>query len=122
MDIKVIVLIGAAAVVFGTGFRLTGVGRPYLAVLLTIHKLVALAATVGAGVLVYQANGAQALSRFETAVAVLAGVLILALFVTGGVISAAETASPRLVWLHRLAAWSAVAATAASIYLAGARD
>jgi hypothetical protein len=73
----------------GLGVWLGALGRPYGVLLLTGHKLIALAATVSGVALVRSAiAAAQAPSRGTTAAIAIVAVAVVALFATGGLMSA----------------------------------
>jgi hypothetical protein len=113
----VIGLLVAAFVVFGSGFALSRVGRPYGAALLNLHKLVDLAAVVVIGVIAYQANRAAPFSAIEWWVIGLATVGVIVLFASGGIVSASEVAPGWLVRVHKVVPWFALALAAASVYV-----
>ncbi|MHB1341324.1 MAG: hypothetical protein ACYC77_09140 [Coriobacteriia bacterium] len=115
--VRAIALAVAAAIVFGSGIWLTRAGRPYSIGPLTVHKLVDLAAVVVIGMAVYQAHRASPLSALEWAVAGAAAVLTVAVFATGGVLSATENAPAWTLWLHRVGSWIAGVLALSSVYI-----
>jgi len=100
----------AAIVVIGTGVWLTRSGWPFGTVLLNTHKLIALAAVIFLGVLVYRAANVAPLSATDWAVVVAAGLLCAASFASGGVVSAIQSAPAWVSWVHRIGTWFAVGA------------
>jgi hypothetical protein len=84
-QLRVIGLLVATVVIFGSGVWFTRAGRPYGVALQTVHKLVALA-----------------------------GLFAVATFASGGVVSASETAPVWVLWLHRVAPWFGGVLAAAS--------
>ena len=110
-------LIAAALVVIGTGVALTRTGWPFGTTLLNIHKLVALAAVVFTGVLVYRTNRAGAITPNQWIALAAGALLCIAAFASGGVVSALESAPTWVVWVHRVGSWLAVAATGIAVWL-----
>ena len=102
--------VGAAIVVLGTGVWLTCSGRPFNTVLLAVHKLVALAVVAILGVLAYRAADAALLSTADWILVISAGLLCLASFASGGVVSATEAAPAWVLWVHRIGTWFAAGA------------
>ncbi len=120
-QLRTVGLLLAAAVIFASGIWLTRTGRPYGVVLMTVHKLVDLAAVIVIGVMVYQAHLAAPLSTLEWAASGLAALLTIATFSTGGVVSASEGAPGWVLWVHRVGSWFAGVVAFASVYLVGRR-
>jgi ApbE superfamily uncharacterized protein (UPF0280 family) len=73
----------AAVVIFASGYGLARSGRPYNGLLFTVHKLTALAAVVLLAVTLVRANGTAPLPPGAWLAGALAGVAVVALFVTG---------------------------------------
>jgi len=117
---RVALLAVAAVIVFATGLLLTRTGRPYGTLLLNIHKLVDLAAVV---FIVVQAVGVArgpGLETLDWALVVAAGLATVATFVTGGLLSASDSAAAWLVTAHRLLSGPLFVLLAATLYrLAG---
>lgn len=120
MNFQVIGLAVAVVVVFGTGFRLSRRGRPYATGWLTVHKLVDLAAVVVLGVIAFTADGEVSLPPPAWLAAGLTAALLIALFASGGVLSATQKAPTWVLWVHRVAPWLALVAGAAAAYFAAA--
>lgn len=105
--------LAAAAVIIGvTGLMLTRAGRPFSPVLLTAHKLVALAAAVVIGIDVLLAARLAPLSQVAVVATAIVGALAIAAFGTGGAISAVKVPPKALVWAHRVGGWLAIALAA----------
>jgi hypothetical protein len=104
----------AAVVVFASGFRLRAAGRPYAGWLVNVHKLVDLAGIVGIAVLVYRAS--SEVSPAGWVLVAVAAALLIALLVTGGLLSAIEEPPPRVLAFHRIAPWIAVMCAVAVVY------
>lgn len=112
-----LVMTVAVLVVTVTGVVLTRLARPYGTGALTVHKLVAFAATVYLGVLTYRESNSGALDEPE--VIVLAGALVACLtaIASGGAVSAMRKPAGWIVWSHRVASWAAVVGSAAGLAL-----
>lgn len=107
--------------IFITGFWLSGVGKPYDPLVLTVHKLIALAAVVVFIVLLVRAGRAAKLRTDEITAAVLNGLFVLGLFVTGGLTSALTPAPDWIRQLHHIFPYVAVLSTAAALFLLARR-
>ena len=116
--IAVIGLLAAGVVVFASGFVLHRAGSPYGSALLNLHKLVDLAAVVALAVMAYRANSASPLPPSVWAVVGVTGALVVALFATGAIASAAKSPARWVLRVHQLAPWLALVLAAAAVYLA----
>ncbi|HYG58957.1 MAG TPA: hypothetical protein VD902_12935 [Symbiobacteriaceae bacterium] len=105
-------LLIAALIVLATGRWLSRSGRPYSTLVLTVHKLVALAAIVIFGVLAYRANAASLLDALATAAACLTALLMLVSMASGGAVSTIKVPPAGLSWAHRIGSYLAVIASA----------
>jgi hypothetical protein len=104
-------------VVFLLGFRLTRSGRPYSSLILTVHKLAALAVLVILALLVVRAAQTAPLDAVVW-IASLAGLVsFLVAIVSGGLLSTDKTLPPAIKVLHRVSPFLAVLAGAATLYL-----
>lgn len=104
----------------GSGFWLSHSGKPLNSVIFTIHKLIALATVVFTVSLIY-----GLLKTIDPKIAVLtlmvvSGLLVVALFVTGALLSTGKPANNLVLTTHKIAPYLAAIATAATIYLFGA--
>ena len=100
--IHTIGLAAAAVIIYVTGVWLTRSGRPFNAVLLTVHKLLSLAFLIFFGVLVYNASP---LTFFDWTFVVSAAVLSIVSFTSGGVLTVLEKAPSWAIWSHRIGVW-----------------
>ena len=121
IQLRAIGLILCAAVVFGTGGWLTSAGRPYGVALQTVHKLVALAAVIVIAVTVYDPMRVGAVSAGESIVIWVAGLLVIASFASGAVVSASDSAPFWVLRLHRVAPWFAGVLAAVGVYITAGR-
>ena len=107
-----VLLAVAAAFVCATGVQLTMRGRPYNDVLQTLHKIVALGATIVVSFLAYRAGVAGPFTAVGSFAAVTAAILLLVSFVTGGLVNGRADAPDWVLWVHRGGSWLAVLAAA----------
>jgi hypothetical protein len=103
--------------IFLSGFWLSGSGKPYNGIILTIHKLISLAAVVFLGIAIYQRNQAAALSALELAASVVTGLLFLGAVITGGLLSTGKPMPAIILRLHQIAPYLTVLSAAAALYL-----
>jgi hypothetical protein len=104
---------------FGSGFWLSHSGKSLNTVIFTIHKLIALATVVFTVSLIY-----GLLKTIDPKIAVLtlmiiSGLLVIALFVTGALLSTGKQAHSLILTTHKIAPYLAAVSIAAMIYLLG---
>lgn len=121
MNSRVTGLLVGVAVVALSGVILTRAGKPYGTALLTVHKLLDLAAVVFVAVLAYQGSRTTSISAGEWALLATSAVLVVLGFVSGGVVSAMSSPPPAVLWIHRVASWVVAVAVIASGYVVSAR-
>jgi hypothetical protein len=102
--------------VFLSGFWLYRSGRPINAVVLTIHKLIALGALVLIGVTIFQVNQVVALNTTVWIVVIATGVIFVTTIITGGLLSL-ERPVTAVTIIHRIGPFLTVAGVIASLYL-----
>jgi hypothetical protein len=107
----------ALIVVFLLGFRLTRSGRPYSVLILTVHKLAALAVLVILALLVVRAARTAPLDAVVWIASMAGAVFFLAAIISGGLLSTDKTLPPVVKALHRVSPFLAVLAGAAILYL-----
>jgi len=115
--VGVMALSVAALTVSVTGVVLTRRGRPFDTATLTPHKLVALAATVYYGTLIYREDRSGDLDDFERVLLAGAVTLLVVAFASGGAASAMAQPPKWVAWSHRLGSWSAIVVCAAGLAL-----
>ncbi len=103
--------------IFLSGFWLSRNGKPYNGILFNIHKLIALGAMIFLVVVVYQDSQADPFQAVQVIAMIIATVFLLALFVTGGLLSARSANPPIILRLHQIIPYLAVIFTAAALYL-----
>jgi len=102
--------------IFLSGIWLSRSGRPLSGVLLTIHKLISLAAAVFLVVTVYQMNQVATLSGMELIVLVVTGLLFLGTGIIGGVLSTDKPLPGAMLRLHQIGPILTVLSTAVTLY------
>jgi len=98
------------------GVWLSHAGKPYSSLLFNIHKLIALGAVVVTGLTVYQARAAVTLGSAALITVVAAGLLCVALFVSGALLSIGQPDAAAILIVHRVAPWLVVVAVALTLY------
>ena len=111
-DPLVLGLGAAAIIVIVSGISLTRDGKPFGTAVLSAHKVVALAAVIAIGVNVYDAARLGPLSRVALTATGLMAILNVTSFVSGGVVSAMDSAPRWVTWLHRIGSWVSLLITA----------
>ncbi len=102
--------------IFLTGLWLGQAGKPYSVVVLTIHKLVTLAAIGLLAVTVYETNQAVKLSPTELTLAAVTGLLFLATIMGGGLLSIERSMPAVVSTVHRIAPFLTAFSAAATLY------
>jgi hypothetical protein len=107
--------------IFGSGFWLSRRGKPFNVVLLTVHKLVSLAAVVLLAFVVYRVSWEATLRATDWIAVAVTGLFFLGTIATGGLLSADRPKSARarvaVLWAHRITPFLTVLSTAATLYL-----
>ena len=105
-----------------SGVWLSRSGRPLKVLILTLHKVIALAAVILAGLAFYSALRSVDVRGLGVALAVLTALGVAALFASGALLSREKTVQRGLLALHQIVPALACLSTAAAIYfLAGGR-
>jgi hypothetical protein len=101
-------------VILISGYRLHKNGKPYGTLLQTIHKLIALGLVV---YLIIVLRLMRPFSPLALAAMILAAVLFVLLFASGGWISAAKEAPGAVKVVHKVLPYLVILATGASLFL-----
>lgn len=104
-------------VIFASGVWLTKSGKPYSAIILTVHKLISLAAIAYLVVTTVRVNQVAKLSAMEIWAGVITGSFFLVTLATGGLLSTGKPTPSVVLILHRIAPLLTVLSTAATLYL-----
>jgi len=99
-----------------SGFWLSRTGKPYSGIILTVHKLISLAAVIWLGITVRRINQAGALSAIGLLAAIVSGLFFLGTMVTGGLLSIGKPMPAIVLRLHRITPYLTVLSTAATLY------
>jgi hypothetical protein len=113
-------IVGAVSfylLVFVSGFWLSRSGKPYNSVILTLHKLIALAGAILLVIVLYRTSRVAALDAAELAASVVTGLFILGLFVTGALLSIDKPMPAIVSRLHHISPYLAMLSTAVTLYL-----
>jgi hypothetical protein len=120
MDANQLRIVGAGlffVIIFVSGYWLSRSGKPYSVIVLTIHKLVSLAAVIFLAVTMVQSHRVAALSVIELVAGVLTGLFFLSLIATGGLLSGDKHMPAVVSKLHRMTPYLTVLSTAVTLYL-----
>ena len=102
--------------IFLSGIGLSRSGKPLNSIVLTIHKLVSLAAAVFLVVTIYQINQVAELSAIGLAAGVVTGLLFLGTGIVGGVLSTDKPLPGVILRLHQIGPVLTVLSTAVTLY------
>jgi lipopolysaccharide export LptBFGC system permease protein LptF len=103
--------------IFLSGYWLSRSGKPYNVLVLTIHKMIAVAASVLLAVIMIQSNRRANLSTIELVAGVIAGLSFLSLVVTGGLLSSEGQIPAVVSRVHKIASYLTLISIAVSLYL-----
>lgn len=104
-------------VIFGTGYWLARLGKPYSVLIQTVHKLIAVGVFVYLVYFSIQLNRETPLVSRQIAALAAAGIFFIAMIATGGML-ATENDFPGLVLrIHKIAPYLTAVSTGLSIYL-----
>jgi hypothetical protein len=104
-------------VIFLSGFLLSRSCAPYSSAILTVHKLITLAALVILGITVRQMNQAASLNALELGAVVVTGLLFLGTIATGGLLSTGKSLPAVVLRVHEVIPYVTTLATAAALVL-----
>ncbi len=99
------------------GFWLSHLGQPYHGVLFNVHKLLALGAVVLAGLWIFRLPEGVAAQRLLPALLVVAALGVVALFASGGLMSAGKLDQLLMVRVHQVALVVLLLAVIGAVYL-----
>jgi len=103
--------------IFLSGIWLSRSGKPYSVIILTIHKLISLAAAVFLVMTVYRIHQVAPLSPVEITAVVVTGLLFLSLIISGGLLSTGKPMPAVILTMHQITPFLTVLSTAATLYL-----
>ena len=103
--------------IFLSGIWLSRSGKPLNGIILTIHKLISLAAVVFLVITIYQINQAAQLSALGLIAGVVTGLFFLGTIITGGLLSTGKPLPAAILTMHQTTPFLTVLSTAATLYL-----
>ena len=115
--LTVLAAITLFVLVFVLGFVLKRRGRPHHVLLLTAHKLLALAALILMALTVIRINRATPLATATLVVAAATALLFVVAIVSGGLVSTDKPAPAIALTLHRVTPFVTIAGAAATFLL-----
>ena len=103
--------------IFLTGFLLTRSGKPYGTMILTLHKLIGLAAGIILGITIYQTDQVAQLSTSDWTAAAVTALLFLVTGISGGLVSTDMLLPAATLTVHRISPVLTLLSTAATLFL-----
>lgn len=100
-----------------SGVWLSHSGKPLNPVILTIHKLIALAAVIVSSLVIYNLIKNAEFQFFIVASIVVIGLGVLALFVTGALMSSDKPVNEILLTIHKVAPFLSAVAMVVTIFV-----
>jgi hypothetical protein len=117
IDLKVVGASLFFLFIFLSGIWLSRSGKPLNGLIVTVHKLIALAAGIFMIITLYRMNQATALAATELIAALVAGLSFLGMAVSGGLLSTGKPTPPAILRLHQVVSVVTVLSTAVTLYL-----
>jgi hypothetical protein len=105
--------------IFVSGIRLSRAGKPYSTALLTVHKLISLAAAALLVMAMVRAHQTAGLDADEWIAGLVTGLLFVGTIASGGLLSVDKAMPAAIRTAHRITPVLTVLATAATFYLLG---
>jgi len=103
-------------VIFLSGVRLTRSGKPYNAVILTIHKLISVVAAVYLATVVFQIGEVAGVGMIGWIAVAVTGVPYLITIITGGLVSTDKPMPPVVLTVHRIMPFLTLLCTALTTF------
>jgi heme A synthase len=100
-----------------SGFWLHRLGRPVNTLVLTIHKLISVAAVVYLVINIYRIHQVTPLSPLAIAVSVVALVLFVVMIATGGLLSVEKQMPAVVHTIHQFTPYLVILSSSAALYL-----
>ena len=92
-------------------------GKPITGVIFTVHKLIALVMVIAAGVTIRRLHRGIEFRSIELTAVIIAGLLFLLMFVSGGLLSLGKARNDEILAVHKAASLLTVIPTFGTIYL-----
>jgi hypothetical protein len=103
--------------IFLSGFWLSHSGKPLNGIILTIHKLISLAAVVFLVITIYQINQAATLSAIGLIAGLVTGLFFLGTIIAGGLLSIGKPVPAAILTMHQITPFLTLFSSAATLYL-----
>jgi hypothetical protein len=103
--------------IFLSGIWLSRSGKPLNGMILTIHKLISLAAVGFLVITIYQINQVAALSAMGLTAGVVTGLFFLGTIIAGGLLSTGKPVPAAILTMHQITPVLTVFSTAVTLYL-----
>ena len=116
-DIRIVGIGSLFLFIFVSGVWLSRSEKPFNGIILTIHKLISLAAVVLLVMAIYQMNQVATPSAAGIIAVVVTGLLFLSTGISGGLLSTDKPMPAPISTMHRIAPYLTVLSTAATLYL-----
>jgi len=117
MTAKITGIVLLYCAMLGSGVWLTRSGRPYNALILNVHKLLALAAVIFTALVVRGLLRKDGMRPGAAVFAAAAGLVVLALLASCGLLSSGRAGAGLALTVHRVAPALLVVSTAALLYV-----
>ncbi len=104
-----------------SGFWLSHYGRPLNGFILTLHKLISVAAIVWLGVTVRRINQGAALGGMAWLAVIVSGLFFLGTIATGGLLSIEKTMPAVVLRLHQVTPYLTTLSSVATLYFLSGR-
>ena len=102
---------------FISGYWLSRSGKPFNGIVLTVHKLISLAAAALLGIVIYRNHQVAPLRTVELAAVVVTGSFFLDAVVSGGLLSIDKPMPAAILAMHRITPYLTVFSAAVTLYL-----
>jgi hypothetical protein len=103
--------------IFLSGIWLSRSGKPLNGMILTIHKLISLAAVVFLIITIYRINQVATLSAMGLTAGVVTGLFFLGTIIAGGLLSTGKPTPAAILTMHQITPFLTVFSTAVTLYL-----
>jgi hypothetical protein len=104
-------------VIFVSGYWLSRSGKPYNVIVLTIHKLISLAAAAFLVITIFQTYRGAALGAAGLIAGIVTGLFFVSTVVSGGLMSIDKPMPAAISMMHKLFPYLTVLSTAVTLYL-----
>jgi hypothetical protein len=117
MNSKILITGAFFVFILASGFWLSRLGRPINTIVLTIHKLISVAAVVYLVVNVYRINRVTPLTTLEIVASAAVILLFLVMIATGGLLSVEKQMPAYVHTIHQFTPYLVILSTSATLFL-----